>query len=177
MAIWYEVKKNEKSITNFLECNWYFHDFRVEKVEYIPGKDMVEVFLKYDSMTEGVLLRFAWIHDFHVYPFNDYDAYWIFGSQILTTDKETMIWMDRDDLDLRELKEEKEYKKYTTYVEAERIMWAVTDADGNPVELPEERKTSMSYKNLENPVQYYEINEFTDNWDEVLKPWYIREKV
>ena len=63
MAKWYEVEKTEKGIKEFLECNWEFHDFRAIKIEYVPGMDMVEIFLQYDTGCEGVLLRFAWIKD------------------------------------------------------------------------------------------------------------------
>lgn len=74
MGIWYEVERTKKGIENFLECNWEFHDFRVEKIMYVPGKDMVEIFLKYDTGREGVLLRFAWIKDMHINTQCDFDA-------------------------------------------------------------------------------------------------------
>lgn len=54
MAIWYEVKKEKKSMDEFLECNIDFHDFRLERLEYVPGKDIVEMLLRFDNMKEGV---------------------------------------------------------------------------------------------------------------------------
>ncbi|MBD5083282.1 MAG: hypothetical protein HDT34_03880 [Clostridiales bacterium] len=50
MAVWYEVEKTEKGIENFLESNWVFHDFTLERIEYITEKDLVEIFLRYDTM-------------------------------------------------------------------------------------------------------------------------------
>lgn len=49
MAKWYEVEKTEKGIKEFMECNWEFHDFRAVKIQYVPGMDMVEIFLQYDT--------------------------------------------------------------------------------------------------------------------------------
>lgn len=77
MAIWYELEKSPGGIRDFLESNWHFHDFRLENIEYTAGKDMVEVFLVYDTGEEGVLLRFAWIHDLHIQTGRDYAADWI----------------------------------------------------------------------------------------------------
>ena len=74
MAIWYEVEKSQKGIEQFLDSNWGFHDFRLERVEYTPGKDCLEIFLKYDTGEEGVLLRFTWIHDFHICAERDYEV-------------------------------------------------------------------------------------------------------
>lgn len=38
MAIWYEVEKSEDGIYNFLECNWRFHNFSIDKIKYYRGK-------------------------------------------------------------------------------------------------------------------------------------------
>ena len=32
MAVWYEVEKSQAGIKNFLDSNWSFHDFRIEKI-------------------------------------------------------------------------------------------------------------------------------------------------
>lgn len=66
MAVWYELEKSNAGIKNFLDSNWAFHDFRLERIEYILGKDLVEIFLKYDTGTEGVLLRFIGVRSFTV---------------------------------------------------------------------------------------------------------------
>lgn len=174
MAIWYEVKKNEKSINNFMDCNWGFHDFRPERVEFIPGKDMVEIFLKYDTMTEGVLLRFVWVHDLHVNTQRDYDAEWIYGSELIVTDDGNMVWVDVDDWDINIPQNLEKVKKFATYVEAERLMWAVTDAEGNPVELPEDRINQVWKNWNEVEEKHFELDEFSDNWNTILKPWYNR---
>ena len=49
MSIWYKVNATEQGITDFLDCNWGFHDFRIERVSFIPRSDTCEVFLKYDT--------------------------------------------------------------------------------------------------------------------------------
>lgn len=96
MAVWYEVEKSEAGINDFLDCNWGFHDFRPELVSYVPGKDMVEIFLKYDTMREGVRLRFAWIHDMHINTQRDYDAEWIYDSTLIRLENNAFIWLDEE---------------------------------------------------------------------------------
>lgn len=174
MAIWYEVKKNETSINNFLDCNWGFHDFRPERVEYVPGKDLVEIFLKYDTMTEGVLLRFAWIHDLHINTQRDYDAEWMYGSQLIISDKGTLIWADVDDWDIENPEKLEECKKFATVVESERLMWAITDADGNPVEMPDDRINQVWESWDKKEEKHFVLDEFTGGWDGILRPWYMR---
>ena len=58
MAIWYEVEHSKKGIHNFMECNWHFHDFKIERVHYLPDSLTAELFLKYDKLEGSVILRF-----------------------------------------------------------------------------------------------------------------------
>ncbi len=170
MGIWYEVERTKKGIENFLECNWEFHDFRVEKIMYVPGKDMVEIFLKYDTGREGVLLRFAWIKDMHINTQCDFDAAWISGSSLLLLENDVLIWMDEE----FEETDMEECRRYATWVEAERLFWAVTDEEGNPVELPEDRVNQVWNTNGKEEEKHFELKEFTDKWDNILKPYYER---
>lgn len=174
MAIWFEVQKSKEGIENFLNINWEFHDFRLKKIEYIPGKDLVEIFLKYDTKTEGVLLRFAWIHGVGINTKRDYDAEWMNGSVAILRENNSVIWLDDDTWGDESAEHLDELKKYTTWVEAERIFWAVTDAEGNPVEMPENRirQTWVTYGKEEEKI--FEIQEFTGDWDAILKPYYDR---
>lgn len=59
MAVWYEVEKNTEGIYNFLECNWCFHDFWIDKIEYHRTEKIVEIFMKYDELKGSVILRSA----------------------------------------------------------------------------------------------------------------------
>lgn len=170
MAIWYEVEKTEDGINNFLDCNWGFHDFRAERIEYVPEMDMVEIYLKYDTRKEGVLLRFAWIKDMHINTQHDYDADWIYNSCLFITEKGTLIWVDEDITEL----EFGEVKHFATWVEAERMFWAVTDEEGNLVEMPEERINQEW--NIDGKVvkKHFVLKEFSNKWDQILKPYYER---
>lgn len=170
MAIWYEVEKTEEGIKNFLGCNWEFHDFRVEKIEYVPGMDMVEIFLNYDTGCEGVLLRFAWIKDMHINTKHDYDGEWIFGSSLLLQKNSTLIWVDEE---FHEAKL-KEVKSYATWVEAERMFWAVTDEAGNPVEMPSERIHQKWNADGSIEEKHFQLKEFAGKWDLILRPYYER---
>ncbi len=172
MAVWYEVEKSEAGINDFLDCNWGFHDFRPEPVSYVPGKDMVEIFLKYDTMREGVRLRFAWIHDMHINTQRDYDAEWIYDSTLIRLENNAFIWLDEegDKNDIDDL------KKIATWVEAERIFWAVTDGEGNPIEMPLDRIDQVWRDCLKNTItkKQFKLKEFDGNWDAILQPYYNR---
>lgn len=175
MAVWYEMEKSEKGIENFLDSNWGFHDFRPEKIEYISGKDCVEIFLKYDTMDEGVLLRFAWIHNVHINPNRDYDGEWLSGCITLLLENNNIIWLADDEWGNQTREHLNEVKKYTTWVEAERIFWAITDADGNPVEMPQNRIHQIwnIYGKLEE--KHFELQEFHGDWNLIMKPYYNRQ--
>ena len=170
MAKWYEVEKTEKGIKEFLECNWEFHDFRAVKIEYVPGMDMVEIFLQYDTGCEGVLLRFAWIKDMHINTQHDFDADWICGSSLVLLENGSLIWLDEE---FPENKLE-EVKKFATWIEAERMFWAVTDETGNPIEMPENRINQVwnTYGKMEE--KHFELMEFKGKWDLILRPYYER---
>lgn len=136
--MWFEFEKNNSYIGKFLDCNWGLHDFRLESINYIAGKDMVEIFLKYDDGRQGRLLRFADVKDMSIKTDRDYMADWIYNSGIFITDCRTFIWMESTDFKKPEdcKKDFSEMRDYTTWVESSRLFWAVTDGNGTPVEMP-----------------------------------------
>ena len=174
MAVWYEVEKSEKGIKNFLESNWSFHDFRPERVEYVPGKDMVEIFLKYDTGDQGVLLRFTWIQDLHVNIDRDYDAEWLNGSVALLLENNKIIWLDDDGYGEESNEHLDIIKTYTTWVECERIFWAITDANGNPIEMPSDRIDQIWNIYGKEVEKHFDLQEFNGDWDQILQPYYKR---
>lgn len=168
MAVWFEVEKSKNGIENFLDSNWGFHDFRIEKIEYVPGKDMVEIFFKYDTMDHGVLLRFVRVHDMHISIQKDYEDDWIMGSTVLILDDGSLIWLD-DDWWGKESKEHlDELKTHTTWIESEQIFWAITDANGNPVEMPYERIHQVWVCYGKQEEKHFEFKEFSGNWENIL---------
>ena len=174
MAVWYEMEKSEKGIENFLGSNWEFHDFRLEKLEYIPGKDCIEIFLKYDTMDEGVLLRFVRIHNLHLNTNKDCVTEWLSGSIVLLLENNVIIWLDDDEWGRNTREHLKEAKEYTTWIEAERIFWAITDADGNPVEMPQNRIHQIWNIYGKTEEKHFELQEFHGDWGLILRPRFNR---
>lgn len=166
MAVWFELEKSDPGIRNFLDSNWSFHDFRYEKIEYIPGKDSVEIFLKYDTMTEGVLLRFKEVHGIHIDAPMDYDTDWLMGSTVLLFEDDSIIWIDDDGWDIHDREQLDEVKKRTTWVEAGRILWAITDADGNPVEMPLNRINQIWNIWGKTEEKYFDLKVFDGDVDD-----------
>lgn len=174
MAIWYELEKSPDGIRDFLESNWHFHDFRLESIEYTAGKDMVEVFLMYDTGEEGVLLRFAWIHDLHIQTGRDYAADWISGSTLIQLEGGSIMWVERGDFDAEDAKQFEAVRRSDTWVEADKLFWAITDGKGNLVKMPQDRidQTWHSYGEIEH--KHFELHEFQGNWEAILMPEWDR---
>jgi len=168
MDIWFEMEKSKKGITDFLECNWYFHDFRIERIEYKPRKDIVEIFLKYDTMLEGVLLRFIFVHGMHIdTKKREYCSEWLSGSIVLLLDNHSIIWADDKWGD--ESKEHlDEIKENMTWVIAERVFWAITDAKGNPIEMPPNRQHQVWVTYGKKEEKIFELKPFTEDWNTIL---------
>ena len=139
MAVWYEVEKSQAGIKNFLDSNWSFHDFRIEKIEYISRKNMVEIFLKYDTETEGVLLRFSGVQGIHINLLSDYETDYIMECCVLNLENDAFLWISDEVWDMNDTEQLNKVKQGATWVEAKRILWAITDKDGNPVEMPLKR--------------------------------------
>ena len=137
MAVWYEVLHSKKDIYNFMECNWHFHDFRIERVSYIPDSNTAELFLKYDELEGSVVLRFVGVISMSVNIqvefgyVND-----IMGSVLLLTEKGQFIWIADDSWGDQSVEHIEELKKNSSWIESERLIWATTDKDGIPTELP-----------------------------------------
>lgn len=138
MGIWYQVEKTEKGINDFLDCHWGFHDFRIERIAFLPAQDVAEVFLQYDTRKEGVLLRFCNPSGININVDVDYDVDWLYGTSLLLRENSNLLWIAADDI--TELNEYfRDVLKGITWVEASQLIWAVTDGNGVPVELPDSR--------------------------------------
>lgn len=135
MSIWHKVNATQQGITDFLDCNWGFHDFRIERVMFIPKNDACEIFLKYDTGKEGVILRFSKLHGMFTRVDEDYLDSWLFDTTLLLRENGAMRWIAADDVTEDEL----ESCTFATWVEADQLIWAVTDGDGQPIEMPANR--------------------------------------
>ena len=135
MAVWYKVDKTKSGIKEFMDCNWGFHDFRIEKLSFLPEKDIVEVFLKYDTDKEGILLHFIGVRGVTVYAGGDYLTDWIIESTLLLRERNTLQWIPGNHV----TPEEMDQGMPLTWVESDELVWAVTDGEGNPIAMPNER--------------------------------------
>ncbi|MBQ7906349.1 MAG: hypothetical protein IJ309_00080 [Clostridia bacterium] len=137
MAIWYEVEHTETGIHNFMECNWYFHDFKIERINYSSNKNTVEIFLKYDELEGSVILQFVNVHSMNVnFKVEFGSSEDIIGSVLLLTDNNRLLWIADDSWGEQSAQHIDELKNESSWIEAENIIWAVTDENGNPTEMP-----------------------------------------
>ena len=64
---------------------------------------------------------------------------YIEGSVLLLTKKGEFIWIADDSWGDQSMKHIKKLKKDSTWIQAERLIWATTDKDGIPTELPADK--------------------------------------
>ena len=137
MAVWYRVEKTEKGITDFLDCNRGFRDYRPERLTGGAGDGITELFLQNETQTEGVLLRFIGTVRTEIrLNENDPDRR-LYEARARIGENGAIVWIMEDDLRLEE--ENGEDEAPAGRIEAKELLWAVTDAEGVPVEMPADR--------------------------------------
>ena len=138
MAIWYEVEKTDSGIRSFLDCVANFHDYKIERVQYDPDNYNAEVFFKYDELDGSIILRFLGVPNMNVAVISHSglsDEIW--GAVLLQLDNGNLLWIDDDRFGDKSAEHIEELKKDSSWIEARRIIWAVTDENGNPAEMPD----------------------------------------
>ena len=137
MPIWYEVEHSKAGIYNFMECNWHFHDFKIERVCYLSDENTTELFLKYDELENSIILKFINVQAMNIaVKVNFCCTDEIMGSVLLLTENGHLLWIDNDSCGDKSEQHIEELKKDSSWIRAERIIWAVTDKHGNPTEMP-----------------------------------------
>lgn len=136
MAIWYEVEKTEDGMHDFMECNWRFHDFMIQNVVYDPEERVVELFLRYQPIRESIRLRFMGVHAMRVIVESRDGYLFEIEESFLFLQNGMFLWIDGGDLGEYGEFDIDEIKKQNSWVEAERIVWAVCDETGAPREMP-----------------------------------------
>ena len=137
MAIWYEVEHSESGIYNFMECNSRFHDFKIASVNYDPYRYTAELFLLYDELERSIILRFINVQEMHVSMETSFgNLNEIEGSVLLLTETGKFLWITDDIWGDQSKDHIEELKEEASWIQAERIIWAMTDSQGLPTELP-----------------------------------------
>ncbi len=156
MSVWYEVEKSVNGMRDFMECNWRFHDFKIQSAVYDPEKRNAELFLKYDMNKGSVFLRFIGVHSMRLSVEAEYGYQTEIEESVLFLQNGRFLWVDGTDCP-----EEIEFvidniKKYNSFVETERIVWAVCDETGTPAEMPLEKIDQVW--NIYGKTEYHHFN-------------------
>lgn len=137
MAIWYEVEHSEKGISNFMGCNCHFHDFSIQRVNYLSDSYTAELFLKYDDLEGSVILRFIGVRSMNIKVQVEMGYVWeMGGSVLLLLENGQFMWSDDDSWGDKSIDHIEDLKKTSSWIQAERLIWATTDGNGEPAELP-----------------------------------------
>lgn len=167
------VEKTKQGIEEFLDCIHSFHDYRLERMEYIAGKDLVEVFLKFDTGREGVLLRFSGVNEINIIAERDYEVDWIYESWCQLYE-DSFLWIENDDFDDQRNCDIEEVRRGTTCVMSDRLFFAFTDQDENMIEDPQEWFHQIWTDSCgTKKEQDFHFKKYDDkNWPLILKPKY-----
>lgn len=136
MAIWYEVAKSNFGIKTFMDCNCGFHDYAIERAYYSAENNSAELFLKYDELEGSVIVRFLNVHDMHIVCKDNYGLPDPIQGSVLLLDDDQFLWIDNDKWGQHSSAHVDELKQENSWIQAERIIWAVTDQNGLPTEMP-----------------------------------------
>lgn len=138
MAIWYEVENSDFGIQSFLDCVSHFHDYKISRVSYNDEDYSAEVFFKYDETEGSLLVRFLGVSNMSV---TANVRYWsaddICGAVLMRLENGNMLWIDDDRFGDDSFDHTDELKKDSSWIEAERIIFSVTDENGDPAEMPD----------------------------------------
>ena len=99
------------------------------------------MFLEYDDPREGVFLRFLGVRDFGIVPGNWYEDAYLWGATLAFAGDGGLVWLS-DELFREETIEG--LKDRTCWVRADRIIWAISNADGEPGEMPSGKLTRFA---------------------------------
>ena len=137
MAVWYMADPSEEGRRAFLDFHRGFSGFRMERAVQDKEKKQADLYLQVDAYS-GVLLRFFRVSGMHIPPENPEGA-WIAGASLVREKDGSLIWYDCGELDWRDAKDRGKILRDACWIRAGKLVWAMTDAEGNPVELPEDR--------------------------------------
>lgn len=137
MAVWYTADASEAGRKAFLDFHRRFCGFRIGHAVTDAEQQQTDLFLQYDAY-RGVLLRFLGVTGVHIPPEKPTDA-WIAGASLIQAEEGFLIWYDCDEMDYGNEKDREKILQEACWICAAKLIWAVTDAAGNPVEMPEDR--------------------------------------
>lgn len=141
--MWYELEKTEEGIGKFLDWIGGFHDFRIERISLDRKEGTAEVFLLYDTFRDGVLLRFSGTKNAHISCRRGYEEGFIYSGTILRVPPSSILFIDDDDYRENDPEDFEDLLRSSTWVEAESLVFAITDGDGVPSDTPPEHLHSL----------------------------------
>ena len=130
MKSWYYAR-TEDEIETVYEMFWCFHDFRVQKKEYLLENEEIDLYLEYDS--DGIRLLFMFLGNvsMNFVPTDDFGADWLFGATIGLNEKKQVVWVADENIDVKNL------PSYPLWIVGDRLRYAMIDENNTPFEIPD----------------------------------------
>ena len=96
--------------------------------------------IKYDEKKGSVMVRFLNVHGMHILFEAEYGYREdILGSVLLLFKNGQFLWIADDAWGEQSAARVEELKTAASWVQAERIVWAVTDTNGEPADIPPDK--------------------------------------
>lgn len=142
MNNWYRIDNTSEDAKDPLTMFWEFHDFRLWSFSYSPGEDVIDAILEYGSHDMKVHLRFINLRGFNLCATQNYKADWYEGNTISIDDDGNIFWIDVD-----WFKQGDAASEFDTWVKREKLVYAILDKNGEPIEIPDgiKNQTWRSY--------------------------------
>lgn len=157
MSKWFNIIKDSEYFKEFMEMFHAFHDYRIDKIIYDASQDQVDVVLEYDIPDcEKIMLRFIGISAMHINTDIDYEAGWLSGTELLLTDKNNILWYSEEGYSDEQIRED----DTLTWIEADRVHFALLDKNGMPTELADSylhQTWNVFNKEIHRDFQVFEV--------------------
>ena len=143
MDNWYRIDSTSEDAKDPLTMFWEFHDFRLWSFSYSPGEDVIDAILEYGSHDMKVHIRFIDLRGFNLCATQNYEADWYEGNTISIDDDDgNIFWIDVD-----WFKQGDAASEFDTWVKREKLVYAILDKNGEPIEIPDgiKNQTWRSY--------------------------------
>lgn len=165
MGKWFNVIKDKEYLKEFIEMFCAFHDYRITKIIFDAAQNQVDVILEYDTPNVAkVLLRFIGISAMHINTDIDYEVDWLSGTEFLLTDSYNLLWYNEEGYSVEQIRK----AEYLTWIESERVHFAVLDKNEMPAELPDSylhqtwhvlNDQTMKYEDIHKEFRVFECKE------------------
>ena len=131
---WYEAENTEEGIRQVYDIVCGLHDHRLERAEFVPSKDMLELEFAYDNGEHSFVFRFVGLWDARIDVKVDCEADWYYDCTLISVDRDRIFFSGIERLSREDVQDLDSLEG--TWVMSRRLYWAYKDKDGKITAVP-----------------------------------------